>query len=86
MNVYTGGYGWDYRFKINVEEEWVARYSSLNADEANDAAVDSSGNIYVTGKYTGESDTDFLTVKYDSSDTHSGMPHLMQEGMIKEWR
>ncbi len=54
----------------NVTEEWVARYNG--PENLNDAlsalAIDSSGNIYVTGKSHGRSTLyDYATIKYDSS-------------------
>ena len=42
----------------------AARYDSGNADEATSIAVDSSG-IYVTGKSSNGSNTDYLTLMYD---------------------
>jgi uncharacterized delta-60 repeat protein len=54
-----------------VNEAWVARYSgSANIQAmAYDVAVDSWGNVYVTGSSTGIRAThqDYATVKYDSA-------------------
>jgi len=48
-----------------VTEKWVARYAGPEYDDYGKAiAIDSSGNVYVTG-IGGHSD--YLTVKYDSS-------------------
>lgn len=47
-------------------EEWVARYEGMGEDGARAMALDSWGNIYVTG-YSVRSGTgmDYVTVKYD---------------------
>ncbi len=51
-------------------EEWDARYPAVPTGEDNEAtgiALDSYGNVLVTGwSYTAETHHDFLTVKYDN--------------------
>jgi uncharacterized delta-60 repeat protein len=81
-NIYTGGV-WlmrDYttiKYDTNGSQLWVARYDGPgNFEDTNEAiAVDSSGNVYVTGK-SAQSSTepynyDFTTVAYDPSGNQS---------------
>jgi hypothetical protein len=58
------------KYDSTGQQQWVARFSGGDntAEFANAIAVDSSGNVYVTGVGWGYgSDSDYATVKYDSS-------------------
>ncbi|MBS1515973.1 MAG: T9SS type A sorting domain-containing protein [Bacteroidetes bacterium] len=51
-----------------VTLEWAATYSNFGDYVAIDAALDSSGNIYVTGMGNGSNNKpDYVTIKYNSS-------------------
>jgi len=77
-NVYVTGYsdretgGSDYatiKYSSAGQQQWVARYTGQgNFDQASAIAVDSSGNVYVTGS---SEDSDFrydiVTVKYNAA-------------------
>jgi uncharacterized delta-60 repeat protein len=74
-NVYvTGSSGYgnsDYatiKYNSSGEQQWVARYDGPghNLDAAYAIAVDSSGNVYVTGFSSGI-DLDYATIKYNSA-------------------
>jgi uncharacterized delta-60 repeat protein len=51
-----------------ASEKWVARYNgpAASTDEARDIALDSWGNVYVTGySYDSNTSYDYATIKYD---------------------
>lgn len=76
-NVYVTGEsvslptGADYltiKYNSSGEEEWVARYDGGLGDAATSMAIDSSGNVYVTGQSWNAktAEYDYATVKYNA--------------------
>jgi hypothetical protein len=67
---YGSGTGYDYatvKYNTSGNQAWVARYDGpFNNDMAYSLAVDSGGNVYVTGESYGIAQ-DYTTIKYDSS-------------------
>ncbi|MCB0729036.1 MAG: SBBP repeat-containing protein, partial [Ignavibacteriae bacterium] len=54
--------------KSQVNLEWQRSYNYVNSDDiATDMAVDTVGNVYVTGRSSDGSYNDFATVKYNST-------------------
>jgi len=66
------GTGYDYvtiKYDAHGNKKWVRRYNGpVNGDDwANALAVDSQGNVYVTGASTGSgTGYDYVTIKYDA--------------------
>jgi len=78
-NVYVTGEseglttGYDYvtvKYNLSGAEQWVARYDGGNnlPDFATAMALDSMGNVYVTGRrgVDGEVSSDYATIRYDN--------------------
>ncbi len=57
------------KYDSNGNQIWVARYNgpAIGEDKVSAVAVDSAGNIYVTGSSTGNgTGADYTTIKYDT--------------------
>src|SRR5207248_1127214 len=70
---FGSGTGFDYatvKYDSSGHQQWVARYDGPGDgdDEAYAIAIDTSGNVYVTGYSAGSGTTnDYATIKYDNS-------------------
>src|SRR6266496_3887063 len=80
------GTGFDYatiKYDSAGQEQWVSRHSaSALSDLARAIAVDSSGNVYVTGRSWGPGGgfPDYVTVKYDSAGQELWVAHYNGPG------
>src|SRR5262249_30862351 len=68
VGVETGADYLTIKYNSSGAEEWVARYDGGFGDAATAMAIDSSGNVYVTGQSWGAktSQYDYATVKYNA--------------------
>jgi len=94
-NVYVAGTGvgeWSgydcvvVKYNSSGEEQWVGRYDGLiyQYDEATDVALDSNGNVYITGKSqaagTFPYNYDFVTIKYNKDGVAQWIKRYNGEG------
>ncbi len=96
-NVYVTGFSvgsgtsYDYatiKYNSAGVEEWVQRYNGPgnSFDWANALAVDSSGNIYVTGFSVGSgTNNDFATIKYNSAGVQQWVQRYNGPGNSGDW-
>ncbi|MBK7377584.1 MAG: SBBP repeat-containing protein [Ignavibacteriales bacterium] len=68
------------KYNTGGEEDWVSIYNNESTDEAKSIAVDTQGNVYVTG-VSGGFGNDYATIKYNLSGVeqwvkryHGGVP------------
>ena len=75
-NIYVAGFsqgsgtGYDFitiKYDTNGQELWAVRYEENSDDKAAALAVDTAGNVFVTGLSSNGANNDYVTIKYDSS-------------------
>jgi hypothetical protein len=68
-------------------QQWVARYEGPGSDEMEDMAVDSAGNVYLTGIGTTLYDScdGYMTVKFDSSGTLRWIADYQAASPVCDW-
>ncbi len=92
-NVYVTGRsqgttGFDYatvKYDSAGNQVWVRRYDNAGlVDEATGIAVDTAGNISVTGRSQGTTGFDYATVKYDSAGNQVWVRRYDNAGLVDE--
>jgi hypothetical protein len=75
------------KYSSSGDRLWVQRYNGPadNWDAATDVAVDTSGNVYVTGESYGSADFDYVTIKYNPSGTEEWIARYNGAANSEDW-